>query len=49
MLYEKLLSKGYKIFEIKYRVADDRLNLINIENKLRDEFSVNSCRLDIKI
>jgi hypothetical protein len=48
-LYNRLSSIGYKLVDMKYRIIDDELDLLNINKVVPNELKKHKKSLDIKI
>lgn len=48
-LYEGLASKGYKLFDIKYRIISEDTNILNAERYIKKELDFNKGSVDLKV
>lgn len=48
-LYNMLSESGYKLFEIKYRIIDSDINVLNFEDAANEVIKTNQRTIDLKI
>lgn len=48
-LYNSLRAKGYKLVDAKYRLIDERINVINADRTMKKELDLSSQSIDCKI